>query len=206
MDQEIHRDRHYSQLRIILVDTSSSQTRFVKGAIKQLARHSSRKAEIINFVGVECDAVGSKEEAHGRIEKREIYVTEDIDWLPQKDKWQNLKSIIMIKSERSLPGQSPSSEKRYYISSLPASALKVANAIRKHWRIENNLHRQLDVNFVEDDSVVNTGYAAENLATFRRLALNILGSGKGLLERRKKAGWNEEYLTEMVKKFFIKSF
>jgi hypothetical protein len=34
---------------------------------------------------------------------------------------------------------------------------------------------------------VNTGYAAENLAIFRRLALNILGSGKGLLERRKKA-------------------
>ncbi len=53
---------------------------------------------------------------------------------------------------------------------------------------------------------LKTGYAAENLATFRRLALNMLGSGKGLLERRKKAGWNEEYLTEIVTKFFIKNF
>ncbi len=112
----------------------------------------------------------------------------------------------MVKSERSLPAQVPTTEKRYYISSLPAHALKVANAIRKHRMIENHLHRQLDFNFIEDNSIANTGYAAENLATFRRLALNMLGSGKGLLKRRKKAGWNEEYLTEIVTKFFIKNF
>ncbi|MBA2726700.1 MAG: ISAs1 family transposase, partial [Parachlamydiaceae bacterium] len=100
----------------------------------------------------------------------------------------------------------PSIEKRYYISSLPAIALRIANAIRKHWKIENNLHRQLDVNFMEDGCVANTGNAAENLATFRRLALNSLGSGKGLLARRKKAGWDENYLTEIVRKFFIKNF
>lgn len=164
------------------------------------------QANAIDFEGVECDAVGWKENGHGRVEKREIYVTEDIDWLPQNNEWRKLKSIIMVKSERSLPSQLPTTEQRYYISSLPAHALKVANAIRKHWMIENHLHRQLDFNFVEDNSIANTGYAAENLATFRRLALNMLGSGKGLLERRKKAGWNEEYLTEIVTKFFIKNF
>jgi predicted transposase YbfD/YdcC len=105
-----------------------------------------------------------------------------------------------------LPGKPTSIEKRYYISSLPANALKVAEAIRKHWRIENNLHRQLDINFAEDASPVNTGHAGENLAIFRRLALNILGSGKGLLERRKRAAWEEHFLTEIVTKFFIKSF
>jgi predicted transposase YbfD/YdcC len=164
------------------------------------------QADAIDFEGVDCDAIGAKENGHGRIEKREIYVTEDIEWLPQKEEWANLKSIVMIKSERLVTGQSPTFEKRYYISSLPANALKVANAIRKHWRVENNLHRQLDINFEEDKSVVNTGYAAENLAIFRRIALNILGSGKGLLERRRNAAWNEEYLTELVSKFFIKSF
>jgi len=164
------------------------------------------QAEAINFEGVQCDAVGSKDDNHGRIEKREVYATEDIDWLPQKDMWRNLKSIIMVKSERLLPGMTPTVEKRYYITSLPASAPKIGRAIRKHWGIENNLHRQLDVNFSEDDSVVNTGYAAENFAIFRRLTLNMLGSGKGLLERRKKAAWNEDYLTEIVMKFFIKFF
>jgi hypothetical protein len=133
-------------------------------------------------------------------------VTEDIDWLPQRDQWRNLKSIIMVKSERLLPGQPAAVEKRYYISSLSANALKIGRAIRKHWGIENNLHRHLDVNFAEDDSIVNTGHAAENFAVFRRLALNVLGTGKGLLERRKKAAWDEGYLTELVVKFFIKFF
>jgi predicted transposase YbfD/YdcC len=164
------------------------------------------QAEAIQFEGIECEALGSRETGHGRIERREIYVTEDIDWLPQKDKWKNLKSIIMIKSERLLPGKPPSIEKRYYISSLPAIALKTANAIRKHWGIENNLHRQLDVNFLEDGCVNNTGNAAENLAIFRRLALNMLGTGRGLLERRKRAGWDDNYLGEIVRKFFIKNF
>lgn len=164
------------------------------------------QAEAINFEGIECDGVGSKDDDHGRIERREVYVTEDIDWLPQKDKWQNLKSIIMVKSERLLPSQPATVERRYYISSLSANALKIARAIRKHWGIENNLHRNLDVNFAEDDSIANTGHAAENFATFRRLALNMLGTGKGLLEKRKMAAWNEDYLTKLVMKFFIKSF
>ena len=165
-----------------------------------------KQADAINFEGVDCDAIGAKETGHGRIEKREVYVTEDIDWLPQKEDWCNLKSIIMVKSSRQLSGLLETSERRYYISSLPAQALRIANIIRKHWKIENNLHRQLDITFEEDKSVAHTGFAAENLATFRRLALNILGSGRGLLERRRKAAWNEEYLTTLVNKFFIKSF
>jgi predicted transposase YbfD/YdcC len=43
-----------------------------------------QQAESIDFEGVEYDAIGSKECAHGRVEKREVYTTEDIDWLPQK--------------------------------------------------------------------------------------------------------------------------
>lgn len=164
------------------------------------------QADAVNFEGVECDAIGAKEIGHGRIEKREVYITEDIEWLPQKKEWPNLKSIIMVKSNRQLPGLPIASEKRYYISSLPAQAFRIANIIRKHWKIENNLHRQLDINFEEDKSVAHTGFAAENLAIFRRLALNLLGSGKGLLERRRRAAWNEEYLTTLVSKFFIKSF
>lgn len=193
----------------IICDGKADYMLALKGNQESLAdevENYFNQADAIDFEGVDCDAIGSKESGHGRIEKREIYVTEDIEWLPQKEEWTNLKSIIMVKSERLLKGKEATLEKRYYISSLPANALKVANVIRKHWRVENNLHRQLDINFEEDESVANTGYAAENLAIFRRLALNILGSGKGLLERRKKAAWNEKHLTELVGKFFIKSF
>ncbi len=146
-----------------------------------------------------------KDLGHGRVVSRTVRCVQDIDWLPQLDRWEKLKGIIEVVTERD-EKREIFKERRYYITSLDADGVRCGRIIKSHWGIENNLHRQLDVNFVEDASVVNTGYAAENLATFRRLALNMLGSGKGLLERRKKAGWDENYLTEVVRKFFIKSF
>jgi len=165
------------------------------------------QAEAHNFEGIKCDAVGSKEVGHGRIEKREIYVTEDIDWLPQKDNWRNLKSIIMVKSERLLPGKPPSIERRYYISSLSASALKIANVIRKHWGIENQAHWILDVGFREDEQNADAGNIAENTSLMRRLALNLLKQEKtakcGIEIKRQMAAWDNEYLLKVID---VKSF
>lgn len=141
-----------------------------------------------------------KDQSHGRVVSRTVRCVQDVEWLPQLNEWANLKGLIEVISERTEKGKT-SIEHRYYITCLEANGERLAGAIKGHWGIENNLHRQLDVNFVEDDSVVNTGHASENLATFRRLALNMLGSGKGLLERRKKAGWDEDYLTEIVRGF-----
>lgn len=164
------------------------------------------QADAINFEGVECDALGSKEKGHGRIEKREIYVTEDIDWLPQKESWSNLKSIIMVKSERILPSQMPSIEKRYYISSLPACALKIANAIRQHWGIEQT-HWILDVAFREDEQNADAVNIAENMSLIRRIALNMLKQEKsakcGIEIKRQAAGWDNEYLLKVIG---VKSF
>jgi predicted transposase YbfD/YdcC len=164
------------------------------------------QAEAVNFEGLECDAIGSKEAGHGRIEKREIYVTEDIDWLPQKKNWSNLKSIVMVKSERLLPGQQPSIEKRFYISSLSACALKIANAIRKHWGIEQ-AHWILDVAFREDEQNADAGNIAENMSLIRRVALNMLKQEKsakcGIEIKRQAAGWDNEYLLKVIG---VKSF
>ncbi len=46
--------------------------------------------------------------------------------------------------------------------------------MRDHWRIENNLHWQLDVQFGEDGNRVGRRHGAENLALVRRLALSLL--------------------------------
>jgi len=165
------------------------------------------QADEIDFEGVECDAVGLKQAGHGRIEQREIYVTEDIDWLPQKEKWRDLKSIVMVKSERLLPCQQPSFEKRYYISSLPAQAIKVADAIRKHWGIENQAHWILDVAFREDEQNADAGNIAENMSLIRRIALNLLKQEKdakyGMEIKRQMAGWDDEYLLKVIG---VKSF
>lgn len=145
------------------------------------------------------------DKSHGRCVLRTVRSVQDIEWIPQLQEWEKLHGFVEIVSERTVNGKI-CTEHRYYITSLTADAEKLAKIIRSHWGIENNLHRQLDVNFMEDDSPVNIGYAAENLAICRRMALNILGSGKGLSERRRTAAWNEDYLTELVRKFFIKSF
>lgn len=166
-----------------------------------------QQAESIDFEGVECDAIGSKEYAHGREEKREVYITEDIDWLPQKDEWRGIKTIIMVISERTLQDLPSSIERRYYISSLSANALRVAKAIRGHWGIENQAHWILDVAFREDEQNANAGNIAENMSLIRRTALNMLKQEKsakcGIEIKRQAAGWDNEYLLKVIGiKFF----
>lgn len=178
-----------------------------QGNLSDEVENYFNQAEKIDFEGIACDAVGSKNCAHGRIEKREVYTTEDIDWLPQKGEWKNLKSLIMIKSERTIPGQSKSIERRYYISSLPADVLRVSNAIRGHWGIENQVHWILDVAFREDEQNANAGNIAENMSMIRRLSLNLLKQEKtakcGIEIKRQMAGWDNEYLLKVLG---VKSF
>ena len=65
-------------------------------------------------------------------------------------------------------------ERRYYLSSLKLGVETFARAVRGHWGVENKLHWVTDVCFGEDQNRARAGYAAENLATLRRLALNLL--------------------------------
>ena len=60
------------------------------------------------------------------------------------------------------------------MSSLLGNAVQFAQAIRTHWEIENRVHWVLDVAFREDLSRVRHGYAAENFAVLRHMALNLL--------------------------------
>lgn len=88
------------------------------------------------------------EKAHGRIEKREYYQTEEIGWLPDKEKWTGLKSIGMVRTTlKSEEGET--SEIRYYISSLKIEIELFEESVRGHWSIEI-MHWHLDVTFGED--------------------------------------------------------
>jgi predicted transposase YbfD/YdcC len=93
------------------------------------------------------------------------------------------------------------SEVRYFIGSRKASARAYGKALRNHWRIENCLHWQLDVNFAEDLNRVTKRKAAENLALLRRLTLSLLQAHPPKLSITKKrfaaaldAGFLEEIL------------
>ena len=77
-----------------------------------------------------------------------------------------------------------------------------AQGVRSHWSIENQLHWCLDVAFNEDDSRIRSGYAPENMALIRHIALNLLGRETsvkaGKKAKRKKAGWDNAYLTKVL--------
>lgn len=158
------------------------------------------QAQQVEFEGVDHQAYHMTEEGHGRLEKRSFFVTEDIDWLPDHDRWKKLKTIILLKTERTING-TMSIEQRMYISSLPADARRVAYAIRSHWGIES-CHWILDVAFREDTLKARVGHIGENLSFIRKMALILLRQDKqtkgGIELKRKKASWNPDYLLTLM--------
>jgi predicted transposase YbfD/YdcC len=135
--------------------------------------------------------------AHGRVEKRRCFQTDQIDWLLAKDDWEGLTSIGMVQTERTHKG-----ETRYFLSSLPGKARLFAKAVREHWGIENSLHWQLDISFDEDRSRIRKDKAPENLATVRHIALNMLQQNKtlkrGVKAKRLQAAWDNDYLVAVL--------
>jgi len=107
----------------------------------------------------------------------------------------------MVESVREIKGKT-TIERRYFLSSLPLGVETFARAVRSHWGVENKLHWVLDVCFREDQSRAREGHAAENLATLRRLALNLLKREKtkkrGIRGKMLNAGWDHPYLLRLL--------
>ncbi len=65
----------------------------------------------------------------------------------------------------------------------------------------------LDIAFSEDACQTRDENAVENLSILRRICLNIFNLdklGKGSMKRkRKRAGWNNDYLAELLKTFMF---
>ena len=159
-------------------------------------------AERIGFKEIGYDYDETLEKGHGRIEKRRCWVTEEIGWLAEKEEWKNLKSVVMVEAIREVIGKEPTVERRYFISSLKANAKNLLRCVRGHWAIENQLHWCLDIGFREDNCQVREATSAENLATLRHIGINLLkqekGSKRGIEGKRKKAGWDENYLRKVL--------
>lgn len=158
------------------------------------------QAELINYEHLDHDSHTSYEKNRGREETRTLYVTEEIDWLPYRNEWQGLRSIVCMISKRVVAGKQ-STEKRYYISSLPADSQQHAKAIRNHWSIENKQHWILDVGFNEDRCRIRDRVSGKNFATLRRMALNLLKqepTKAGMKRKRLRAGWDEKFLRRVV--------
>jgi predicted transposase YbfD/YdcC len=113
------------------------------------------------------------DKGHGRLEVRECWQSDQIDWISEKTQWKGLASVGMIKRTRTVK-DTTSIETQFYLSSLPLDASRFENAVRSHWAIENSLHWVLDVTFGEDACRIAKDHSAENLAILRRTVLNLL--------------------------------
>jgi predicted transposase YbfD/YdcC len=168
----------------------------------EITKYKADKSNLINSYYENVDA------GHGRIETRKCYVSSNIEWLANRDKWSKLTSVIAIESER-ISKKKTTKETRFFITSLDCDAEKIAKAIRSHWSIENNLHWSLDVVLNEDSSTIRKDNAPENMAYIRHLSLNMLQNAKSKMKKdasikglRKKAGWDCIILESILKENF----
>jgi|CZCA01.1.fsa_nt_gi predicted transposase YbfD/YdcC len=116
---------------------------------------------------------------HGRIEVRRCTAFDAIDRLYKADAWKDVASFAVVERVRTV-GERTSTERAYYISSLPADAERIALAVRSHWEVENRLHWCLDVQFGDDYARGRIGHIAHNLALVRHMALNLIRLDKSI--------------------------
>jgi len=170
---------------------------FLDDALEQQAAarpHGTRPVEAL----AACEESGKD---HGRLEVRRYWQSDRLDWFADRSKWEALKSVGMVEAQRTAGGKT-TVQRRYCLTSLPLDVETFARAVRGHWGVENQRHWVLDVQTGEDKSRVRTGHAAENLATLRRLALNLLKTDKtkkrGIRAKQLNAGWNHSYLFKLL--------
>jgi predicted transposase YbfD/YdcC len=158
------------------------------------AKPSAAAARLVQVRKVEKD--------HGRLEIRHYYQSDQLGWFADLKKWEGLKSVGVVESTREVNGEQ-TVERRYYLSSLALDVELFARAVRSHWGVENKVHWVMDVCFNEDQSRARAGYAAENLATLRRLALNMLKREKtkkrGIKGKQLNASWDHAYLLKLLR-------
>ena len=151
-------------------------------------------AQQANFAHVQADFAEEIDKAHGRLEVRRYWITEDLRTLPNPAHWSGLRSIGMVE-RMCLCGDQERVERRYYINSIAANAVRFAAAARGHWGVENRLHWRLDVTFGEDANRIRKGQAPVIMTSVRHLCMNLFereGSSASLAKKRRKAAWNDD--------------
>jgi predicted transposase YbfD/YdcC len=159
-------------------------------------------AQATDFAEIDHDYHETVDGDHGRIETRRYWITSDIDWLGAKASWANLQSLGLVESRREI-GEQVEIERRYYLVSLPADGVRFSSAVRQHWGVENELHWVLDVSFNEDACRIRKDRGAQAFSVLRHIALNLLKREsqhkRGVKARRKRAGWDRDYLLQVLR-------
>ena len=138
---------------------------------------------------------------HGRIATRRYGITSAIESLGAKPSWAKWPSIGMVESCREV-GEKVQSDTRYCLTSLPAQGGRFSQAVRQHWGIEPALHWVFDVSLHEDACRMRQDKGAQTFSVLRHIAVNLLRRERrhkrGIQARRKRAGWDQDYLLQVL--------
>ncbi len=144
---------------------------------------------------------------HGRNESRRAYVSHDLDWLrgPKQASGEPvllpaMACLAMIEATV-WRGDTATVTRHYHVASRALTPQAYLSAARAHWTIENGLHWVLDVTFDEDRARNRKDHGPENLATLRKLALNLLRRARpdiSVRRKRKRAGWSNAFAQSIL--------
>lgn len=101
-----------------------------------------------------------------------------IDYTQSAHGWEEVKTIGMLKRTGTRTSKDgtiiPIDETIGIISSKKLSASEMANLLRNHWCIENNLHWVKDFVFLEDRQPLRTGNAPQIMSFLRSMCISLL--------------------------------
>ncbi len=126
-----------------------------------------------DFAGLKHEECEITEKAHGRTTTRHVDVVAIPADHPQCRQWKDLRTLAVV-TTCTLQGEQETWETRWYVSDHAPRAKPLAQAIRKHWSIENGQHWVLDIAFGEDSRRQQDRQGAVNFAAVRRLAVSLL--------------------------------
>jgi predicted transposase YbfD/YdcC len=154
---------------------------------------------------------------HGRIEKRTVSISHQLEGIP---KFPGLQTLIRVQSERQVHRASiieVSTETRYYIASFIDSALAFADRIRGYWGVENKakpprssrrsppggsaVHYVRDVTQGEDASRIRTPPLVQIWALARNFALNLYRDNgfQNMAQAQRRAGFSLNTLKDLFR-------
>lgn len=142
------------------------------------------------------------EKQRGRLETREYYYTEEIEWFIKRNKeWKEVKGIgaSILTTEENGKKQE---QKRYYITNITGGVEEFVRAVRGHWATES-YHWVLDVTFREDANKTLNKNTARNLNILRKLAISIL---EELPFRKKFSRRIKRYIISLDVRRYLKLF